>query len=113
MLSFNQNVKLLVEEAKKVGFIVDEKFLFPNPNGNLRNLLDKGSYCFGEKVLSKAEDFLDLNEHRIYNDAFFKYFVGVIDFCESMTPIYFICVRKKQENVLQNPKKCYIFVISK
>lgn len=71
MLSFNQNVKLLVEEAKKVGFIVDEKFLFPNPNGSLRNLLDDGSYCFGEKVLSKAEDFLDLNVHRVYNDEFF------------------------------------------
>ena len=37
MLSFNQNVKLLVEEAKKVGFIVDEKFLFSNPNGSIRN----------------------------------------------------------------------------
>jgi len=71
MLSFNQNIKLLINEAKKVGFIVDEKFLFPNPNGSLRNLLDKGSYCFGEKVLSKAEDFLELNEHRIFNDEFF------------------------------------------
>ena len=71
MLSFNQNIKLLVEEAKKVGFIVDEKFLFSNPNGSIRNLLNEGSYCFGEKVLSKAEDFLDLNVHRIYNDEFF------------------------------------------
>ena len=71
MLSFTQNIKLLIEEAKKVGFIVDEKFLFSKPDGNLRNLLDKGSYCFGEKVLSKAEDFLDLNEHRIFNDECF------------------------------------------
>lgn len=62
MLSFNQNIKLLINEAKKVGFIVDEKFLFPNPNGSLRNLLNDGSYCFGERVLSKAEDFLELEE---------------------------------------------------
>jgi hypothetical protein len=71
MLNFNQNIRLLVEEAKKVGFIVDEKFLFSNPNGSIRNLLNEGSYCFGEKVLSKAEDFLDLNVHRIYNDEYF------------------------------------------
>lgn len=69
MLSFKQNIKLLVEEAKRVGFIIDEKFLFPN--GGMRNLLNDGSYCFGEKVLSKAEDFLDLNVHRIFNDEFF------------------------------------------
>lgn len=71
MLSFNQNIKLLINEAKKVGFIVDEKFLYPNPNGSLRNLLNDGTYCFGERVLSKAEDFLDLNVNRIFNDAFF------------------------------------------
>ena len=71
MLSFNQNIKLLVNEAKKVGFIVDEKFLFPNQDGSLRNLLGNGSYCFGEKVLSKEEDFLDLNVNRIYTDEFF------------------------------------------
>lgn len=72
MLSFNQNIKLLLNEAKKVGFIVDEKFLFPNPNGSIRNLLnDGGSYCFGERVLSKAEDFLDLNVNRIFSDEFF------------------------------------------
>lgn len=71
MLSFNQNIKLLLNEAKKVGFIVDEKFLYPNPNGSLRNLLNVGTYCFGERVLSKAEDFLDLNVNRIFNDAFF------------------------------------------
>lgn len=69
MLSFKQNIKLLVEEAKRVGFIIDEKFLFPN--GGMRNLLNDGSYCFGEKVLSKSEDFLDLNVHRIFNDEFF------------------------------------------
>lgn len=71
MLSFKQNIKLLIEEAKKVGFIVDEKFLFSNPNGGLRNLLNDGSYCFGERVLSKAEDFLELNENRIFTDEFF------------------------------------------
>lgn len=71
MLSFNQNIKLLINEAKKVGFIVDEKFLFPNPNGSLRNLLNDGSYCFGERVLSKAEDFLELNVNRIFTDEFF------------------------------------------
>lgn len=71
MLSFNQNIKLLLNEAKKVGFIVDEKFLYPNPNGSIRNLLNVGTYCFGERVLSKAEDFLDLNVNRIFNDAFF------------------------------------------
>ena len=71
MLSFNQNIKLLINEAKKADFIVDEKFLYPNPNGSLRNLLNDGTYCFGERVLSKAEDFLDLNVNRIFNDAFF------------------------------------------